>query len=156
MIKVYKSINKCNNVIINKKFKFNVRNDDIFEQISDLSYDWIILANSISAIRLGYDDKINFINNYFNRLITKILQTNEFIVLTIIESNNQRFFAIPNYLRQIENIAGQNLISEILMPYKPNIYLPLDVINNCNYFKHLNGFRPNPCVNTATIKFKLK
>ena len=152
MISKFKMINTCNCVNINNQFKFNV-NCGIEEKIPELNYDWIILANAISAIGQEHKDDFAYINNYFNKLFTKILQNKKTALLTIIESNVQKFFKITEYLNQTEKIAGINLIAEKIRPSP--IYLPFPEIGVCEkYMTIKDNPKIKPCLNTVTIKFE--
>jgi len=143
------------------------------EKLFNFSYDWIIIANSISALGKNWEDtwdreiledrKIEVEERIYN-LVSNILQhnKNEKILLTIIENNaTKKFFPIDDYLEEMEELSLTDL--KITPIYKINLKLFRPKLMNCKFYKtgkdHETGERKKldrPKVISKSFWFTLK
>ncbi|VUT24854.1 MAG: hypothetical protein MOIL_00707 [Candidatus Methanolliviera sp. GoM_oil] len=132
IIEIFKDTNTNESIEIVNNLKYNLKDEylkDEFEEmwsdksISEIGYDWIIIANSISGIaeiakfifgidKDQADQELNKkINKILNKSISKVLHYNDKVLLTIIEGGGStgNHFNISPYLSEIEKIGFDDL-----------------------------------------------
>ena len=132
-----------------------------YQSMNKHSYDWIIIANSISnfcdnqSIRTP---KIVQVNTLLNKLISKALHhnKNDKILLTIIENNKtENYFPIRDYLKGIEEKTMKFNRLEIIRSCQ-RIPYPIGCLIKCNFYKRRYGGYYTPVIISKSFWFTLK
>ena len=148
MIEIFKDTNTNESIEIVNNLKYNLKDEylkDEFEEmwsdksISEIGYDWIIIANFISGV--GKFKSYSDVNKILNKFISKLLCYSDKVLLTIIEGGLDDYFGtkdmkIREYLRKkigfddlkiikpISSIDIKKTDKKIKEIYKPNdIYI---------------------------------
>lgn len=155
MINIFKATNANIAVEIVNTLKYELFEDNFMndESVFRTGYDWIIIANSISAI--GKGSTYNKVNTRLNKLISKVLCYSDKVLLTIIESNQTKYFNSINYLSKIEEIGfrGLRIIKTISTM---NEQLSVPEIMNCEFYKTKYPDHYLPYINSKTLLLELR
>lgn len=123
--------------------------------------DWIILANSLSAIskdisRYSGEDAAKVLNKFICSILlyNKKINYNNKLLMTIIEGSNIAYFNSKDYLNNIEKIGFTDL-KIVSIVHKDNLYVNADWIKNCIFYKTKFNLC-KPVVITASLLVELK
>lgn len=143
----YENVNNQVKIINNFNLDFNSYLN-ICENQKD-NFDWVIMANFLAGI--GQGKSFEGTTKTINKLISNLLVPNKNIILTIIETNNRKFFDIPNYLSQNNNFQSLEVIKEFRYFEQIIDQSPL----NCCFYRTKFGLC-KPYINMKTLILKLK
>ena len=135
MINTFKAtnINESVEIVNNLKYKLFDNNFMKDEAVFKAGYNWIIMANSISAIGEGNTNKE--VNEILNSFLSKVLCYSDKIILTIIETSLVKYFNFINYLYNIESIGFRDL--KIIRTVSPiNFRLDVPKVMYCKFYKY--------------------
>jgi len=159
MINIFKSENKNESIEIVDILRCSVSNYNLTD--NENSYDWVIIANSISEFcenkSMPNDDKILHVNGILNELISKSLHNNKNnkLLLTIIENNTtNNYFPLVDYLKRIEKIEFNNF--EVIESGS-TIAKPIGIVITCEFYEsdHKNK-QYTPTIISRSFWFTLK
>lgn len=156
MINVFKATNTNEFVEIVNNLKYKLFEDNLMndKSVFRTGYNWIIIANSISAI--GKGRTFRGVNGLLGRFIVNVLRYSEKVILTIIESSSQKYFNIPTYLSRIERIGFKDLkIIKTVSPIKQSIIVP--EMRYCKFYKtHHDPPKYSPYINSKSLLLELR
>ncbi|MEA2075363.1 MAG: hypothetical protein U9O85_06475 [Euryarchaeota archaeon] len=112
MINIFKATNTNEFIEIVNNLKYNLFDDNFMndESVFKTGYNWVIIANSISAIGEGRTNQE--VNGILNKFISKVLCYGNKVLLTVIEGGLTKYFDFINYLDNIER-TGFSLLLEL-------------------------------------------
>jgi hypothetical protein len=161
MINIFKATNANRSVEIVKTLKYKLFEDNFMndKSVFRTGYNWIIIANSISAI--GKDRTFREVNDILGRFIVNVLRYSEKVILTIIESSSRKYFNIPGYLSEIENIDFNDLeIIKTIAPINYELQTKDEVkryIKSSEVYKtHPGNPRYSPYINSKSLLLELR
>ena len=155
MINVFKATNTNESVEIVNNLKYNILDDNFINDESPfkIGYNWIIIANSISAIGQGRSN--HDVNKILNNFISNVLYYSDKVLLTIIEGSLKQYFDIPTYLSEIEKIGFDDLkimktVSSI------DCQEEFQYIAYCKFYKTKYPDYYKPHINSKSLLLELK
>ncbi len=159
MINIFKATNANRSVEIVKTLKCNLFEDNFMndESVFRTGYNWIIIANSISAI--GKDRRFREVNDILGRFVVNLLRYGEKVILTIIESSSRKYFDIQGYLSEIENIGFNDLeIIKTIVPINNKLLDEVEMyIKSSELYKtHSGNPRYSPYINSKSLLLELR
>ena len=134
MINIFKATNTNEFIEIVNNLNYKLFDDNFMndESVFKTGYNWIIIANSISAIGKGRSNRE--VNAILNKFISKVLDYSDKVLLTIIEGGTTKYFDFINYLDNIERTGFDDLrIIKTLSPKRLKINVP--EIMDCKFYK---------------------
>ena len=160
MINIFKATNTNRSVEIINTLKYKLFEDKFMsdKSVFEMGYDWIIIANSISAIGKGRSNQD--LNKILNEFITNVLcysHNRDNVLLTIIEGKGSlgKYFDIPSYLSEIEKIGFDDL--KIIKTVSPiNLQLSVPYIKDCKFYKTKYPDHYKPYVNSKSLLLELR
>ena len=133
----------------------------MYKPILNSGVDWIILANSLSAIskdisRDSGEDAAKILNEFMYSILlyNKKINYNNKLLMMIIEGSNMAYFNSKDYLNNIKKIGFTDL-NIVSIVHKDNLSINADWIKNCIFYKSKFNLC-NPHVNTASLLVELK
>ena len=147
MIDMYSQGNLNNNVRIVENIRSNF-NDfmNSLEERKGKFINWVIMANFISAI----GDSVESINQILNRFLCNLLQSNQQIMFTFIETRCQR-----NYTNNVDTTGFDNL--RIVRIESPMINQKINApwIMNCKFYKTKYTDHHYPYINSKSLLLEI-
>lgn len=158
MISVFERMNKNKTVEIDCKFNCNITDFMNSAPRYNIGYNWIIAANSISAIGKSGEEA----NKRLNKFIFNVLNCNKklgysnSILLTIIEGGLESYFHEKiKYLSEIGNIIFDDLeIKDTLQPSENKI--KDSRIKKCEFYNFKNSWMDKPNIYSRSLLLELK
>ena len=153
MIQVFQHVNTNKSINVSNKLQCSV--DDFMNKSEfEMSYDWIMFANSITSIGLtaiGKERTPDEVNKTLNEFISNVLKCNkklgynDKILITFIEGKRELGFKFKDYLHEIENIRFDNLRIKKTIKISGNMAnIDAELLPNCRLYKTKNGlYKPN-------------
>jgi hypothetical protein len=161
MINIFKATNANRSIEIVKTLKYKLFEDNFMndESVFRIGYNWIIIANSISAI--GRGRAFREVNDILGRFVVNVLRYSEKVILTIIESSSRKYFNIRGYLSEIENIGFNDLeIIKTIVPINYELQTKHEVkryIQSSEVYKTHPGYpRYSPYINSKSLLLELR
>lgn len=159
MINIFKATNANRSVEIVKTLKYKLFEDNFMndELVFETGYNWIIIANSISAI--GRGRTFREVNDILGRFVVNVLCYSEKVILTIIESSSRKYFNIPVYLSKIENIGFNDLkIIKTIVPINNKLLDEVEryIKSSEVYTTHPIDPKYKPYINSKSLLLELR
>ena len=156
MINIFKATNTNESVEIVKNLKYNYFDENFMtdESIFEVGYDWIIIANFISAI--GQDKTQSKVNRILNEFISNVLCYTDKVLLTFVDGKSPKYFKIPVYYSKIERIGFDDLkiIRTISNIYDKQFDIPW--MRNCKVYKTKYSDHYSPYIYSKSLLLESK
>ncbi|MEA2033697.1 MAG: hypothetical protein U9N41_08970 [Euryarchaeota archaeon] len=157
MINIFKATNTNEFVQIVNNLKYKLFEDNFMndESVFRRGYNWIIMANSISAIGKGRTFKQ--VNDILGKFIVNVLRYSKQVILTIIESSSQQYFYSPTYLSRIGKMGFKDL--RIIKTVSPINWFKINVpeIRYCKFYKtDIDNPKYSPYINSKSLLLELR
>lgn len=182
MISIFKATNTNKSVEIVNMLDYKISDDDFVndESMFETGYDWIIIANSISAFcrdpSMSEGDKIASVNKLLNKLICMLLphSNNNELLLTIIETGKTSYFDFIKYLTDIERlffgelrikktvhtINNPSIVNFEKIPNrkrgKSKYSIDVPEIMNCRFYRTKYQDHYSPYINSKSLLLELR
>jgi len=156
MINIFKATNTNEFIEIVNNLKYNIFDDNFMkdEAVFKAGYNWIIIANSISAIGEGRSNQEA--NKILNKFISKVLYYSDKVLLTIIEGSLTSYFDFINYLDNIERTGFDDLkIIKTVSPIK-QFQIRTPEIMGCEFYKTKYPDHYSPYINSKSLLLESK
>ncbi len=158
MISVFECMNKYKTVEVDCKLNHNIA--DLTNSASEykIGYNWIIFANSISAIGKSEEEAHKRLNKFISNILkrNKKLGYSNTILLTIIEGGSESYFPEKNdYLSKIESIPFDDLKRiKYIQPTENSIEVRW--IKKCEFFNFGKSNMYKPYIYSKSLLLELK
>lgn len=158
MISVFECMNKNKSVEVDCKFNYNIADLKNSPTEYKIGYNWILFANSISAIGKSEEEAHKWLNKFISNILKRNIKLgySNTILLTIIEGGSESYFPEKNdYLSKIESIPFDDLeLKKSIQPTENSIEVRW--IKKCEFFNFGKSWMYKPNIHSKSLLLELK